>query len=236
MKKYFLITLIISGLFIKQACAQNVAINATGSLPDTSAMLDVSSTNKGLLAPRLTTAQQNTIPLPANGLLVFNTTDNDFNFNSGTAAAPVWSPVAFSPAVLVAATKTLTYAPGAAFATLVYNNTTINTGSAYSTTTGNFTAPATGTYQVIFSNMYSSNIANNNSVSARVIVNGVTDIEVVASLSPYNTSAVSATLNTTTMVQMTAGQILTISVGNKVGTMTPVIGAGQHLLKISRLN
>ncbi|WP_138475399.1 exosporium glycoprotein BclB-related protein [Dyadobacter bucti] len=47
--------------------------------PDQSAQLDVSSTNKGLLAPRMTLAQRGTIPTPADGLLIYQT-DNTPGF------------------------------------------------------------------------------------------------------------------------------------------------------------
>jgi hypothetical protein len=42
-------------------------------LPNSSAMLDVSSTTKGFLPPRMTTSQRNTIASPADGLVVFDT-------------------------------------------------------------------------------------------------------------------------------------------------------------------
>jgi hypothetical protein len=70
--------------------AQNIAINETGALPDTSAMLDIASVNKGLLVPRMSTTQMNAIPLPARGLLIYNTTTNAFHVNTGTASAPTW--------------------------------------------------------------------------------------------------------------------------------------------------
>jgi hypothetical protein len=41
--------------------------------PDASAILELQSSNKGLLAPRLTTAQRLAIPAPANGLMVYDT-------------------------------------------------------------------------------------------------------------------------------------------------------------------
>ena len=56
------------------------AINTDGSSPDNSAMLDVKSNIMGFLPPRLTTAQRNSIPSPANGLILYNTTTNRFNF------------------------------------------------------------------------------------------------------------------------------------------------------------
>ena len=92
MKTQILLLVLVTRFLITGAAfSQNIAINATGSLPDTSAMLDVSSVTKGFLAPRMTTAQQNAIPLPANGLLVFNTTTNAFQVNTGTTSSPVWT-------------------------------------------------------------------------------------------------------------------------------------------------
>jgi hypothetical protein len=53
--------------------AQNVGINDDGTTPDNSAMLDVKSTNKGILIPRLTEALRTAIVNPATGLMVFQT-------------------------------------------------------------------------------------------------------------------------------------------------------------------
>src|SRR5258708_4812306 len=58
-------------LFLFTLCtvhAQNIGINNTGAAPVASAALDVDATNKGLLIPRLTTAQRNNISSPATGL------------------------------------------------------------------------------------------------------------------------------------------------------------------------
>jgi hypothetical protein len=51
------------------------AINATNADPDPSAMLDVSSSSKGILIPRMTASQKNSISNPANGLLIYQTDD-----------------------------------------------------------------------------------------------------------------------------------------------------------------
>jgi hypothetical protein len=56
-----------------------VGINNDNSNPDNSAMLDVKSTDKGLLTPRMTEAQRNAIPTPATGLLIYQT-DNTPGF------------------------------------------------------------------------------------------------------------------------------------------------------------
>jgi hypothetical protein len=55
-----------------------VGINTDNSEPDPSAMLDVKSTSKGTLIPRMTQAQIGAIANPANGLLVFCTNNNKF--------------------------------------------------------------------------------------------------------------------------------------------------------------
>jgi hypothetical protein len=70
--------------------AQNVGVNATGAAPDASAMLDVVSTTRGLLIPRMTSAQRTAIATPATGLYVYDTTTNSFWFYNGTA----WSEMA----------------------------------------------------------------------------------------------------------------------------------------------
>src|SRR5690606_25558596 len=53
--------------------AQSVSINSDGAAPDNSAMLDIQSTNKGLLIPRMSTAERLGITSPATGLLVYDT-------------------------------------------------------------------------------------------------------------------------------------------------------------------
>lgn len=70
MKKYFfLLAIMLPSLLF----AQSVSISTDGSQPDNTAMLDVKSNSKGLLIPRLTTAQRTGIVSPATGLMVFDT-------------------------------------------------------------------------------------------------------------------------------------------------------------------
>lgn len=52
--------------------------------PDPSAILEVQSTDKGVLLPRLTSAQKNGIPNPAQGLFVFDTDTESFWYYDGT--------------------------------------------------------------------------------------------------------------------------------------------------------
>jgi hypothetical protein len=56
--------------------AQNIGIGTT--TPNASALLDISSSSKGLLIPRMSAAQMNAIASPAPGLVIYNTTDSSY--------------------------------------------------------------------------------------------------------------------------------------------------------------
>lgn len=73
-------------VFIPTLCiySQNVGINTTGATPDASAMLDIVSTDKGMLIPRMTTAQRTAISSPATGLMVYDTSTGSFWYFNGT--------------------------------------------------------------------------------------------------------------------------------------------------------
>jgi hypothetical protein len=76
------------------ANAQGVGINATGAAADTSALLDLSSTSKGLLPPRMSSVQRSAIVLPATGLVVYQSDGlQGLYWNAGTPAAPSWKQV-----------------------------------------------------------------------------------------------------------------------------------------------
>lgn len=57
---------------------------------DASAALEIKSTTKGLLIPKVTTAQKNAMPTPATGLMIYDTDLNCISVNNGTSAAPDW--------------------------------------------------------------------------------------------------------------------------------------------------
>jgi hypothetical protein len=79
MKKVYLL---ISSLFISSAVlAQEVKNVGIGTIaPDRSAVLDIQSNDKGLLIPRLTEVQMNSIADPAKGLLVFKADASNSGF------------------------------------------------------------------------------------------------------------------------------------------------------------
>ncbi|MFN3306986.1 MAG: hypothetical protein ACK42Z_07360, partial [Candidatus Kapaibacteriota bacterium] len=77
----FLLTLTL-GILNLYSQGQNVGIGTT--TPDNSAILELYSTSRGFLVPRLTTTQRNAITAPATGLLIYNTDNQRFEYYDGT--------------------------------------------------------------------------------------------------------------------------------------------------------
>ncbi len=103
MKKILCATLVALGVG-PLANAQSVSINTDGSLADGSAMLEVKSTNKGLLIPRLSLAQRGGIGSPATGLLIYQTDNTPgFYFYNGTT----WTLLGSNPDASALTTGTL---------------------------------------------------------------------------------------------------------------------------------
>jgi hypothetical protein len=118
--------LFLSCIVFTPARSQGVAINSTGAAADTSAMLDIVSAAKGLLIPRMTQTQRNAIPVPAEGLLIYQTDSSPgFYFYNSSA----WTLV--NP-------NTSSFVRTDASSAVAVGNTLTISGSL--TTTGNLTA------------------------------------------------------------------------------------------------
>jgi len=72
-KNYFSGIFLFLLFFYQEGNSQNNNVGIGTLTPDASAMLHVESAGKGILVPRMTTAQMNTIAAPANGLMIYNT-------------------------------------------------------------------------------------------------------------------------------------------------------------------
>ena len=92
MKKNLHLLLFSGFLYSIGAGAQNIGIGTP--TPHTSALLEVNSTSKGILVPRMTTVQRNAIASPAQGLLVYDTNAKGFMFYNGTAWESIGGAVA----------------------------------------------------------------------------------------------------------------------------------------------
>lgn len=67
-------------LFIIISGIMNAQIGVGTITPDVSAVLDIVSTDKGLLSPRMTAWERNAILNPATGLLIYNKSSSRFNY------------------------------------------------------------------------------------------------------------------------------------------------------------
>lgn len=98
MKQFLVLVLTLASA---AAMAQSLAVNNTGATAAASSILDVSSTDKGILIPRVSlsaTTDAATIVSPATSLIVYNTNAAigggqgiGVYYNAGTTAAPVWT-------------------------------------------------------------------------------------------------------------------------------------------------
>jgi hypothetical protein len=61
-----------------------VSVNSSGNPPHEDAMLDVSSSTKGFLPPRMTTAERDAILTPPAGLMIYNLDTDCANMFNGT--------------------------------------------------------------------------------------------------------------------------------------------------------
>jgi uncharacterized protein (TIGR02145 family) len=87
MKTLKIVIFLLFTLTVNNLIAQ-VAITSDGSTADGSAMLDIKSSDKGLLMPRLSNTQIEDITNPADGLLVYSLDDHRFYFYD--AGSTIW--------------------------------------------------------------------------------------------------------------------------------------------------
>ena len=82
LKLFFLLNLLI--ISFSDVVAQ-VGISTTTITPDASSILELRSTTKGFLPPRLTTTERDLITTPAIGLVIYNTNTSLLNFYNGSS-------------------------------------------------------------------------------------------------------------------------------------------------------
>jgi len=161
MKSYNKIILIVFSLLFSSLHAQ---IGIGTSTPDASSILDLSSTTKGILLPRMTTLQQIALVNPAIGLVIYNTTTNQIETNKGDGfGAALWAGATTSGVTAALGTNTTQLATTA----FVMENTGgyASVNSIIPTTSNSLTdvlvtdmtlSPPSGTYSVFFNSEYNN--------------------------------------------------------------------------------
>jgi len=151
-----------SGCFAQVKITASAAANP---VPQASAMLEVESATRGLLFPRITTAERNAIASPANGLSIFNTTTSCMEYYDGS----IWRGLCYADGsgavttldcaggaqtgtfqanVLSAGTKAISYTGGSGSYGPISVASTGVTGLTASASAGNFSASGTITLAI----------------------------------------------------------------------------------------
>jgi hypothetical protein len=87
--KFFLSVILIT-IYGYHSYAQSLAINTDGSTANASALLDVKSTLKGVLIPRMSRTERNAIITPATGLMIFQNAPDSIGFYYYNGTAWTW--------------------------------------------------------------------------------------------------------------------------------------------------
>ena len=129
----------------------NKALGIGTATPAATSVLDLTSTAKGFLPPRMTTTQRNAITSPATGLVIYNTSTNVLNNFNGTSWVETGSGTSTVAVAFIKDVKTSGTAGGTATAGS-YQTRTLNTledpsGIVTSLSSNQFTLPA-GTYVI----------------------------------------------------------------------------------------
>lgn len=138
MKYFIAIVLLASGMLLPVQTKAQVGIGITP--PDSSAVLELYSTTRGFLMPRLTTLESDLINKPATGLMIYNSVNNEVEVNTGTPLLPIWSGMIseFNPTV-----------------TSVNASNELTTASITSEVIPGMTiSPGAGTFMVMFNGQY----------------------------------------------------------------------------------
>jgi hypothetical protein len=180
--------------------AQGLAVNTTGASADTSAMLDVKSTTRGLLPPRMTTAQRNAISGPAKGLVVYQTDGNTGLYcNNGTPALPNWQLVGPQPSMAYGYFySTYSGVPLSIpfLGTMPFASSTTS-GMTYSLP--NVTITSTGVYHILFKIM-----STTSNKSFGIQVNGVT------ATPSFSNSSTDNTISGDIVLSLAAGDVVSL--------------------------
>jgi hypothetical protein len=250
-KLLFFVTALLLGI---QSYAQTgVAINTTGAEPDNSAMLDVSSTDKGILIPRMTEAQRTAIATPATGLLVYQNdgTEGFYYFDGSawkrldtgsisgiTGTSPIVSSGVTAPVISISeATTSAAGSMSAADKTKLDAITGTNTGNQTITLTGDVTGSGTGSFAATISSAAVNNSKLENMAANTIKVNNTassaspSDLSITANTFPARSSSGNLTAKPVTdyglsiLDDANADAVrTTIGAGTGNGTVTSVSG------------
>lgn len=240
MKKIYLLTFLFLPLFI----SAQVGIGTTA--PDNSAILQIDSSESGVLIPRMSTTDRDLIANPLNSLMIFNTNTNSYQFNEGTDTMPVWNNISYNPSVKYSNSNIATNINVAAaidlpiFGNLVWNDDT----TLYAVSGNQITINSTGKYRITVNMFYTApDVPGNNSerrisVLAQLALNGAQSGTIAATgYIRHDDNHDEASLNFTETFDITSGDDLSIRVFRGGNTADAFLHSnGTSNITIEKLN
>lgn len=202
-------------------CVHNISFSQVGigtTTPDSSSILDIESSDKGVLVPRLTTAQINAITNPATGLVVYNTDLNEFQFNCSVTAVPDWSKISHSSSVKYSNTDTTTNINSGSYINIpIFGSLGWNDDTTLYAQSGNLiTIGTTGRYRIAVNIAYTVPTVTGSSdqrvsVEAQIAING-TPTGAIGNTGyvRHANGHVEASLHITEVFNLTAGQTISV--------------------------
>ena len=207
---------------IYQTATSQVGIG--NPLPDESSVLDITSTSKGVLMARMTTAQRDAIASPANGLIIYNTDSDEFQFNTNTSTAPIWRALSYSAVSTATPGDSIKYSnsdvttnvnPAAAITLPLFGNLLWSDNSVLYVVSGNqVTITEAGRYEFIVNvSLLNASTTLRNSPEIRINVNG-SPVGTYGSTGyiRHNSNHENSSLHIRDILEINANDVVTVSI------------------------
>lgn len=190
-------------------------INPAGAI-DPSAALDVSSTTKGFLPPRMTNSQMSSITTPAVGLVVYCTDCNPeglYTYKSGSGFNALTNASTIT-GFKVEKNTSFPLISGGKKVITAYDTTILNTGNNFDLITGLYTVPVDGIYLVNGILNLDGGDGNGDTMYMYFDKNGVTDTFITINPRFDTTNVIEAAYTLSTIMSLSAGDVIRLSYGD----------------------
>ena len=209
--------------------AQSMGISSEAITPDPSSLLEMRTTDKGILIPRMTTIERDAITAPATGLMIYNNETNQYNFYNGSAWV-FWGSAAYlsatssetlstiSTAAVVISDMTKTALEAGTYSVLFNGQVSI---PAADYTTGFSTADAAADLDLIYTDIMAIPVTGNHILtfgSGETLLPGVYNVAGAASIAGTLTLNGNNEANPIFIVRANAGAFNTAASTNVVLT------------------